>query len=43
MSMFLVPLVLAVLELLGYFVVIPYITLDGFWIAIIAYGVLAAT
>jgi hypothetical protein len=41
MPIFLVSLVLAVLALLGYFVVIPYITLYGFWIAIIAYVVLA--
>jgi hypothetical protein len=41
MPIFLVSLVLAVLALLGHFVVIPYITLYGFWIAIIAYGVLA--
>jgi len=31
MPIFLVSLVLAVLALLGYFVVIPYITLYGFW------------
>ena len=41
MPIFLVSLVLAVLALLGYFVVIPYITLYGFWIAIIAYVMLA--
>jgi hypothetical protein len=41
MPIFLVSLVLAVLPLLGYFVVIPYITLYGLWIPIIAYGVLA--
>jgi len=38
---FLISLVLAVLALVGYFVVIPYITMYGFWIAIVAYVVLA--
>jgi len=41
MLIFLISLVLAVLALVGYFVVIPYITMYGFWIAIIAYLVLA--
>jgi hypothetical protein len=41
MLIFLISLVLAVLALIGYFVVIPYITMYGFWIAIIAYVVLA--
>jgi hypothetical protein len=41
MLIFLISLVLAVLALVGYFVVIPYITMYGFWIAIIAYVVLA--
>ena len=41
MPMFVVSLVLAVLALLGYFVMIPYITLYGFLLAIIAYVVLA--
>jgi hypothetical protein len=41
MPMFVVSLVLAVLALLGYFVTIPYITLYGFLLAIIAYAVLA--
>ena len=33
MLLFLISLVLAVLALVGYFVVIPYITMYGFWIA----------
>ena len=33
MLIFLISLVLAVLALVGYFVVIPYITMSGFWIA----------
>jgi hypothetical protein len=41
MPIFLVSLVLAVLALLGYFVSIPYVTLYGFLLAIIAYVVLA--
>jgi hypothetical protein len=41
MLIFVVSLVLAVLALLGYFVTIPYITLYGFLLAIIAYVVLA--
>jgi len=41
MLVFVVSLVLAVLALLGYFVTIPYITLYGFLLAIIAYVVLA--
>jgi hypothetical protein len=38
---FVVSLVLAVLALLGYFVTIPYVTLYGFLLAMIAYAVLA--
>jgi hypothetical protein len=41
MPIFMVSLVLAVLALLGYFVSIPYVTLYGFLLAIIAYVVLA--
>jgi hypothetical protein len=41
MPVFVVSLVLAVLALLGYFVTLPYITLYGFLLAIIAYVVLA--
>jgi len=41
MPIFVVSLVLAVLALLGYFVMIPYVTLYGFMLAIIAYVVLA--
>ena len=36
MPIFVVSLVLAVLALLGYFVTIPYVTLYGFRLAIIA-------
>jgi hypothetical protein len=41
MPIFLLSLVLAVLALLGSFVTIPYITLYGFLLAIVAYVVLA--
>jgi hypothetical protein len=39
---FLISLVLAVIALLGILVFIPVITVNAFWIAIIAYIVLAA-
>ena len=39
---FLISLVLAVLALVGHFVVIPYVTTYQFWIAIAGYVVLAA-
>lgn len=40
--LFAVSLVLAALALIGHFVLIPFITLYGFWVAIIAYIILAA-
>jgi hypothetical protein len=39
---FIISLILAVLALIGYFVAIPFLTAYAFWIAIIAYVVLAA-
>ena len=39
---FLISLVLAILAVVGALVVIPYVTAYAFWIAIIAYVVLAA-
>jgi hypothetical protein len=39
---FLISLILAVLALIGHFVLIPYVTAYQFWIAIVGYGVLAA-
>ena len=39
---FWISLILAILALIGYFVVMPFITLYAFWLAIIAYIVLAA-
>jgi len=39
---FLISLILAVLALIGHFVLIPYVTAYQFWVAIVAYGVLAA-
>ena len=40
-NLFLVSLVLAILALLGAIVVIPFVSIYAFWIAIIAYIVLA--
>jgi hypothetical protein len=40
MPVFLISVVLAVLALIGHFVLIPYITLYGFWLALAAYVVL---
>jgi hypothetical protein len=40
MPVFAVSVILAVLALIGHFVAIPYVTLYGFWIAIVAYVVL---
>ncbi|MGZ5739219.1 MAG: hypothetical protein ACXWIS_25325 [Burkholderiales bacterium] len=40
--LFVLSLVLAALALIGHFVLIPFITLYGFWVAIIAYVILAA-
>ena len=39
---FVISLVLAALALIGHFALIPFITLYGFWVAIIAYLILAA-
>jgi hypothetical protein len=39
---FVVSLVFAVLGLIGHVVLIPFVTLYGFWVAIIAYVILAA-
>lgn len=38
---FLVSLILAIVAVIGVFVVIPFVTLYAFWIAIVAYVVLA--
>ena len=38
---FIISLILAVLAIIGQFVAIPFITEYGFWVAIIAYVVLA--
>ena len=38
---FVVSLVFAVLALIGHVVLIPFVTLYGFWVAIIAYVILA--
>ncbi|MBR0861664.1 hypothetical protein ACVIWV_006925 [Bradyrhizobium diazoefficiens] len=40
--LFIVSLVLAALALIGHFVLLPFVTLYGFWVAIIAYVILAA-
>ena len=39
---FIISLILAVLALIGHFIAIPFLTAYAFWIAIIAYVVLAA-
>jgi hypothetical protein len=39
--LFVTSLVFAALALIGHFVLIPFITLYGFWVAIIAYVILA--
>jgi hypothetical protein len=39
---FLISLALAVLALIGHFVSVPYLTAYQFWVAIVAYAVLAA-
>jgi hypothetical protein len=39
---FLISLILAVLALVGHYVQIPYVTAYQFWVAIVAYVVLAA-
>jgi len=38
---FIVSLILAALAVIGKFAVIPFITENGFWVAIVAYVVLA--
>ncbi len=38
---FVVSLVFAVLALIGHVVLLPFVTLYGFWVAIIAYAILA--
>jgi hypothetical protein len=38
---FIVPLILAALAVIGKFAVIPFITEHGFWVAIVAYVILA--
>jgi hypothetical protein len=40
-AVFLISLILAALALIGKFVAIPLFTDNGFWVAIIAYAVLA--
>lgn len=39
--LFVTSLVFAALALVGHFVLLPFITLYGFWVAIIAYAILA--
>jgi hypothetical protein len=39
-AVFVISLILAVLAVLGFFVQIPFISANGFWVAIIAYIVL---
>jgi hypothetical protein len=39
---FAISLVFAALALIGHFVLLPFMTLYGFWVAIIAYAILAA-
>jgi hypothetical protein len=40
-QLFVISLVFAALALVGHFALIPFITLYGFWVAIIAYVILA--
>lgn len=40
-AVFIISLILAVLAIIGQFAAIPFITPYGFWVAIIAYFVLA--
>ena len=40
-AVFIVSLILAVLAVIGKFATIPFITENGFWVAIVAYVVLA--
>jgi hypothetical protein len=39
---FLISLALAILALVGHFVTIPFVSVYAFWIAIVAYAILAA-
>jgi hypothetical protein len=39
--LFVTSLVFAALALIGHFALLPFITLYGFWVAIIAYAILA--
>ncbi len=39
---FLISFALAILALIGHFVLVPYLTAYQFWVAIVAYVVLAA-
>ncbi|MGD1037424.1 MAG: hypothetical protein ABR878_09550 [Roseiarcus sp.] len=39
--LFVVSLIIAVIAVLGVFIPIPFVTMYGFWIAILAYVVLA--
>ena len=41
MPIFVVSLVFAALALIGHVVLLPYVTLYGFWVAMIAYVILA--
>ena len=41
-GVFLVSLILAIIALIGFFVVIPVVSANAFWIALVAYIVLAA-
>lgn len=41
MLVFVVSLVFAALALIGHVVLLPFVTLYGFWVAIIAYAILA--
>jgi hypothetical protein len=40
-ALFLVSLVVAILALIGHVILLPFITIYGFWVAIIAYAILA--
>jgi hypothetical protein len=42
MACFAVSLVFAALALVGHVILLPFITLYGFWVALIAYAILAA-
>ena len=41
LAIFVVSLVFAALGLIGHVVLLPFVTLYGFWVAIIAYAILA--